>query len=148
MGSLCKYKGTHVNDCKNFCNYKGNHEKYKGNFTFLKKIGRCPVEKHRFIIEEISKRVKNGVKTWWPLKRQSIYEKMCKIQNCVLLAAAEECHQSLTLEAEVKINTIYIQLCSKKKSEEKLPLNFRYIRRGIKTYKIREKKNKCVIILW
>ena len=69
------------------------------------------------------------------------------MQNFVLLAAAEECHQSLTLEAEVKINAIYIQLCSKKKSEEKLPLNFRYIRRGIKTYKIREKENKCVIIL-
>ena len=61
------------------------------------------------------------------------------MQNFVLLAAAEECHQSLTLETEVKINAIYIQLCSKKKSEEKLPLNFRYIRRGIKTYKIREK---------
>ena len=44
---------------------------------------------------------------------------MCKMQNCALLAAAEY-YQSLTLEAEVKINAIYIQLCSKKKREKKL----------------------------
>ena len=44
------------------------------------------------IEERFKKRVKNGVKAWWPLKTQSIYEKMCKMQNCVLLAVAEECH--------------------------------------------------------
>ena len=70
--------------------------------------------------KRFKKRVKNGVKIWWLLKTRSIYEKMCKMQNCVLLAAAEY-YQSLTLEAEVKINAIYIQLCSKKKREKKLP---------------------------